>query len=216
PPNIPLVLDVLPPYVDPCPYQEGELNAPRLRLSTTDIEIGQQIVICVEGFASGAGTVLTLLRPDGTAREYPIDIDTFGMGRLSWVAMPDNPPGEYLVTARQGEASAQGRFTLHLAGEPHIHILTPGVQVGTPIRVLLTGFEPWAQLYLYRAAPCPDDPTRPCHLFLTTIPLPPLEPDGQGIVELATVPDDPPGEYSLTSDNVALDHLAGDTFSLLP
>jgi hypothetical protein len=116
-------------------------------------EQAQGFTICFSGFQIDQPIDLTILYPDGTSEEKQVAPHApFGPEALDWMAYPNAPLGEYRVIARQGDATAQGEFSLRPATEPRFTMLPYSGSESATLPVVLAGFEPFSQqvISLYR------------------------------------------------------------------
>jgi hypothetical protein len=167
-------------------------------------EVGRFVVIRFTGFVPDQMIDIELQRPDGRRRTHRIvsrtpDVATEWM----WRTRADDPPGQYAMTAVQGELRADTRFSLDLPARPTLWVL-PGYSLasGSRFAVHVAGFPPGETLVLHvygtDSSGCRG--RNPCLHYRTTFPAVVIGADGRAVLEATTAPEDTPDLYFILTD----------------
>ena len=174
-------------------YQLGEVPGP------ATVDMGDSFAFCLAGFDPAGDVEVVVQRPDGNELNRtvaPPPNSDFPVRTLSWDPVPGDPLGAYMVTARQGAATASGKFTVQLASQRGLRVIRGGLsslEPGDTVRIALTGFEANESVPIHIYGPRGESAQ---HVYLTTV-APRVDGDGQLLYELVTRPNDPEGFYYL-------------------
>lgn len=184
-----------------------------------DLTIGVPYALCVDGFELDVPIRLEITGPDGARHLWDITKVSTGepepIGDLlaagsevpeqasirfstKWTPEPGATPGDYTMSARQGDLIAESRFTLVPATIAKITTLTGRINssTGGTHRVALTGFDPSSdvQVYLYL-----EQLSTGSRVFVTEVGPVPVDDRGEALLELDVEVGAPPGAYCLVT-----------------
>jgi len=173
--------------------------------------IAERLVVCFDNTTFVPGTPIGVEFKQGDtvveSREIVAVDQGGGTSQFRWVPRPGYPFGPWVLTARQGDVTATLRFEMKpyetLGESGRILVVDVNNRRGTPVQFVLGGFTPGVPvpMYLYGAPACPadQDPAVGDACFMAE--MPPAIPDarGEATYSLPTQPDDPPGEYFVST-----------------
>jgi len=166
--------------------------------------VGQiTFTICVLGFSKERPVGVTVRRPDGreVSRRVPFN-KGYGLHPLPWVPLPGDPLGRYDVSASQGATTAKAGFYVRRAPAPRVFVLEFYVPPGSPVPIVLAGFEPRqrVRLNLYRGRG--DSSSRFSYLTSITVP---TDERGEALYRFTTDPNASPARYLVRFNKLAQD-----------
>ena len=173
--------------------------------------IAERLVVCFDNATFVPGTPISVEFKQGEnvveSREIVAVDQGGGTSQFRWVPRTGYPFGPWVMTARQGAATATLRFEMRqyetLGESGRILVVDVNNRRGNPVQFVLGGFAPGVPvpIYLYGAPACPagQDPAVGDACFMAE--LPPAIPDarGEATYSLPTQADDPPGQYFVST-----------------
>lgn len=188
-------------FFTPGPGLCGVDLAPGAKVEGGTVEVLSWVDFCFASFDPDRRLRLTWPGPDGTVVEQAVTLVSPGVGRFAWYPPPNITADPVTFTAAQEGAEGVAVFVLAPASEPRVVALTRAGAPGTTFPIAVAGFAAGQPLYLYGLdLDCREG--LGCWTFLTQLPSPKVDAEGEAIYNLTTAAGDPPGVYAVVTDPV--------------
>ncbi len=151
PPQPPAVV-TLPAAPDGLPTCPGAASGPIFCLLPATLEQGSFAYMMAHGFPARTPVQVTVRMPNGQVVRIAERTDSNGFADFHWYAMPDEPLGDYQVTARGGNQTFTATFTVVGARGPRLVVQPRQTTANAGVIVGLTGFAANEKLVLVRYA----------------------------------------------------------------
>jgi hypothetical protein len=156
-----------------------------------DLEVLQDLRICLDGFSRPGPIQLQIIKPDGKRLSAEkVNFPPSGDPGYTLNILPQQPLGQYTLLAEEGSLKATAAFTLVTATQPRLTVLPGSAPPGSTFQIELAGFQTDPTLYLYRSE-------GQAFQYLTTLGSVHLDHRKESIQPLKAAPDDPAGFYML-------------------